>query len=297
MRRSARVRTTTVSALAALLLLGAAGPPVAAEPGDAPPPVPVRVASYNIAAGAGTDRVFDIDRTAAAIAELDADVIGLQEVDRHWGARSLDLDLARELADRLDMHVGYAPIYSFDPPVEGAPRREFGVAILSAHPILEFTNHDLTRLSTQDPQPVPRPMPGFAEAVVQVQGARVHVYSTHLDYRADPTVRELQVADTLAILDQDPAGASQVLVGDLNARPHAPELAPLWDVVTDAWRTADGDGATYPATAPDRRIDYVTVAGGVEVVGATVPDTALATTASDHRPVVADLLLPRGVQR
>ncbi|HCA84925.1 MAG TPA: metal-dependent hydrolase [Streptomyces sp.] len=254
--------------------------------------VPLRVATYNIAAGAGSDRVFDPGRTAEALRSLDADVIGLQEVDVHWGARSEWRDLAAELAESLDMEVHFAPIYSFDPPAEGEPRREFGVAVLSRFPIVSAENHDITRLSTQDPNPVPAPAPGFGEVVLRAHGVRVHVYSTHLDYRGDPSVRQAQVADTRRIMAEDCDRKNrcprQVLVGDFNAEPDAPELAPLWERLTDA-APAAGEG-TYPAAAPVKRIDYVTVSDGIEVRDATV----LGTLASDHRPVVADLLVRRG---
>jgi hypothetical protein len=36
--------------------------------------------------------------------------------------------------------------------------------------VLEFTNHDLTRLSTQTTDPVPAPGAGFADTVVQTGG-------------------------------------------------------------------------------------------------------------------------------
>ena len=75
--------------------------------------------------------------------------------------------------------------------------------------------------------------------MIEKQGARVHVYTTHLDYRADPSVRQTQVEETLDILADD-AGESRVLVGDLNATPEAPELAPLWPVLTDSWAAAPG---------------------------------------------------------
>ncbi|MBT2882619.1 endonuclease/exonuclease/phosphatase family protein, partial [Streptomyces sp. McG6] len=116
-----------------------------------PRPDPLRVATYNIHAGAGEDEVFDLDRQVRALRSLDADVIGLQEVDVHWGERSQWRDLARELAHRLGMHVAFAPIYSLDPePAAGTtpPRREFGVAVLSRHPVLRVRNHEITRLST-----------------------------------------------------------------------------------------------------------------------------------------------------
>ncbi|MFC8098974.1 endonuclease/exonuclease/phosphatase family protein [Streptomyces sp. NPDC057363] len=252
--------------------------------------VPLRIATYNIHAGTGSDGVFDLDRQAAALRALDADVIGLQEVDVHWGARSQGLDVAGELARRLGMRVSFAPIYSLDPVEAGSPRREYGVAVLSRFPIRSETNHEITRLSTQDENPVPAPAPGFGEVTLKVRGVPVQVFVTHLDYRSDPAVRVAQVADTRRIMARERAdlpGARQVLLGDFNAEPAAPELRPLWAGLRDA---GTGTGGTYPAPAPVKRIDYVAVGKGVRVHDASVPEEAVA---SDHRPVVADVSLHR----
>ncbi|TDW65811.1 glycoside hydrolase family 3 N-terminal domain-containing protein [Kribbella pratensis] len=251
------------------------------------------VASYNIHAGAGEDNVFDLDRTAAALKALDADVIGLQEVDVHWDARSQWLDTLAELATKLGLHSAFAPIYDFDPPAAGQPRRQYGVGLLSRFPLIRTENHSITRLSTQDPNPVPAPAPGFLEAELDVRGRRLHVYCTHLDYRADPSVRQLQVADTLKILAQDRKKDLQVLVGDFNAEASAPELAGLWTRLTDAWTAAGsttGGPYTYPAVAATKRIDFVTVGTSLKVLRAEVPaEVPVAEAASDHRPMIADL--------
>ncbi|WP_225653914.1 endonuclease/exonuclease/phosphatase family protein [Streptomyces pseudogriseolus] len=285
--RPAHTARVAAVLLAAVLSLTAA-PPTAAEDtspsGSRAPAVPLRVATYNIHAGAGQDQVFDLDRTAGALRDLHADVIGLQEVDVHWGERSAFEDEARALAGKLRMRVFFAPIYDLDPAAEGAERRRYGVAVLSRHPVLHAENHEITRLSTQTPDPVPAPAPGFAEIVIRVKGVRTHVYSTHLDYRADPSIRAAQAADMLDVLADD-RGPS-ILVGDFNAEPSAPELAPLWHTLRDA---APGAGPTYPAVAPRKRIDLITVSHGITVTGARTH----ATAASDHRPVVADLRLPR----
>ncbi|MCR3720715.1 MULTISPECIES: endonuclease/exonuclease/phosphatase family protein [Prauserella salsuginis group] len=281
-------RIATVAA-ATLLTAALAGP----EASAAPPPVALTVASYNIHAGIGTDGNFDLDRTATAIAATGADVVALQEVDRHWGDRSEYRSVVDELARKLHMHARFAPIYSFEPPDRGQPRREYGTAVLSRFPIAEFTNHDLTRLSTQDPDAGPQPMPGFAEVVVRARGSLVHVYSTHLDYRGDPSIRERQVAETLDVLAAD-EGAPRVLLGDFNTAPDAAELDPLWTELDDGFAEAGaGDGFTYPAESPEKRIDYAAVSGEVGVRGARVPATDLAATASDHRPVVADVVVAR----
>ncbi|HEX2168397.1 MAG TPA: endonuclease/exonuclease/phosphatase family protein [Longimicrobiales bacterium] len=239
---------------------------------------PLRVMSYNIAAGHG-----DLAAIATVIREADPDIVALQEVDVHWSERSGLADQAAALADALGMHVRFAPIYH----VADDPPREFGLAILSRYPVVEFTNHVIPRLSTQVEEAEPRPMPGFPQAVVDIGGTRIHVFDTHLDYRADPRVRVQQVAAMLRVMEN--VAAPVILMGDLNAQPDAPELQPLFGLLRDAWRDGGGDGAgyTYPGESPVRRIDYVMTSGHFEVRSAMVP----VTTASDHRPVVVELVM------
>jgi len=290
------MRARAALASAALIVTAAAAPPLgAAGAGTLRDPqardIGLRVVSYNIHTGIGSDGRLDLARTAQTLEALDADVIGLQEADVHWSARSEWRDQARDLAKALEMRVFFAPIYSFDPPEPGLPRREYGLAVLTDLPVMRTENHEITRLSTQGADPVPEPAPGFPEVVVNADGALVHVYATHLDFRADPSVRAMQVRDTLAILDEDPAGAQQVLVGDFNAPPEAPELAPLWTELVDTWDVAgSGPGFTYPAIDPIKRIDYVTHSPNIDTLDADV----VSTQASDHLPVVADLVVRRG---
>jgi endonuclease/exonuclease/phosphatase family metal-dependent hydrolase len=242
--------------------------------------VTVRVLSYNIHTGIGSDNALDLARTADTIRATRPDVVALQEVDVHWAERSEFADQARELGRMLGMRVFFAPIYDLDPLTPDAPRRQYGVAILSRLPMPHTANREITRLSTQDPNPVPAPAPGFAEAVVIAKGVAIHVYATHLDYRAEPDVRAMQVADMLRIMSPGPT----LLLGDFNAEPDAPELAPLWEKLTPA-----PVGLTYPADVPTKRIDYVTVSNGIRVRSASVPETL----ASDHRPVLAEVSVPR----
>ena len=83
------------------------------------------------------------------------------------------------------------------------------------------------------------------------------------------------------------ANVPTLVLGDLNAPPDAPELAPLLARLTDAWPASAGPGFTYPADKPEKRIDYVLVSPHFRVRSATVPTTE----ASDHRPVVVDLVV------
>jgi endonuclease/exonuclease/phosphatase family metal-dependent hydrolase len=268
-----------VGVLLAVVLSFLVTVPASAAPGHHPT-VTLRVLSYNIHTGIGSDNALDLQRTADTIRAAHPDVVALQEVDVHWAERSEFADQARELGRTLRMRVFFAPIYDLDPLTPGAPRRQYGVAILSRLPMPHTANREITRLSTQDQNPVPTPAPGFAEAVVIAKGVAVHVYATHLDYRPEPDVRAMQVADMLRIMAPGPT----LLLGDFNAEPDAPELAPLWDKLTPATV-----GLTYPADVPAKRIDYVTVSTGVRVRWATVPETL----ASDHRPVLAEVSVSR----
>lgn len=245
----------------------------------------LRVMTYNIAAGHG-----DLNATAATIRAASADIVALQEVDVHWEPRSNFADQATELGRQLNMQVRFAPIYHVASTDASKPPREYGVALLSRFPIVDFHNHQLTRLSTQTANASPAPMPGFLEVSVKANGQTLRVFNTHLDYRADPSVRRQQVSETLAILGT--TDTPMLFFGDLNATPTAPELAPLLARLHDAWPTSSDAGLSYPANAPVKRIDYVLTSSHFRVVSASVTDVQT----SDHRPVVASLSMSRSAR-
>jgi len=239
--------------------------------------------TYNIHAGHG-----DIDRTAATIRAFSPDIVGLEEVDVHWADRSGFVDQASRLGESLGMAVRFAPIYELPGTGDTAPKREFGVAVLSRFPIVAWENDTLTRLSTQAENPVPMRMPGLLAATVDVHGTAVRVFVTHLDYRKDPSVRRTQVAEMLTRIGG--VDSPTLLLGDMNASPEAPELQPLFARMHDGWLTAAGPGFTYPADTPSERIDYVLMSPNAKVDSAFVP---VVPAASDHRPVVVDLSFGR----
>jgi endonuclease/exonuclease/phosphatase family metal-dependent hydrolase len=261
---------------AAAAIAALAGATIAVTPA-AQTPGRWRAMTWNIAAGHGNlARIADVIRQAAP------DVIALQEVDVHWAARSAFEDQAARLGALVGMDVRFGAIYQLAGQ-GAAERREFGLAVLSRRPIVAFTNHVIPRLSTQTTDTEPQPLPGFLDAVVDVAGARVRVFNTHLDYRADPRVRSLQVT---AMLERLRAVSGRgVLMGDLNAPPAAAELAPLLRLLNDVWPNAAGAGFTYPASAPVRRIDYILTTKDITATNVRV----VTTDASDHLPVVADL--------
>lgn len=248
--------------------------------------VNVRVMSYNLHYGNSMGNQYDLDAQAEVIRRSKAKIIGLQEVDVHWGSRSLFENDIKLLAEKLDMNYFFAPIYDLPPLVPGDLNRQFGVAILSKFPILQAENREITRLSTQVPNPVPAPAPGFAQTLINVKGIKLLVYSTHLDYRADPAVRRMQVSDMLTIFSE--SARQKILFGDMNAQPDAPELSPLFTHLRDTWKDAS-TGYTFPANQPTSKIDYIFTSSHIK----SRASKTINTLASDHWPIIADLTIPR----
>lgn len=269
-----------VSTLFATMTLAApSGADTPASP--QPRPRPLTAATYNIHHGVGLDGLLDLERIAQQVEATGAEVVGLQEVDRHWSERSDFVDQASWLADRLGMEVVYGANLDRDPLTPGAERRQYGTAILSSHHIRSWTN-------TLLPRPEGGEQRGLLEAVVRVRGVPVRVFNTHLQHNSQverlaqiAAIREIVATSTESVL----------LVGDLNATPESEEIAAITDDLVDAWVEAGvGDGYTYDAATPHARIDYVLTSDNIVARTAAV----VTTDASDHLPVVADLALPGG---
>jgi endonuclease/exonuclease/phosphatase family metal-dependent hydrolase len=88
--------------------------------------------------------------------------------------------------------------------------------------------------------------------------------------------------------------APYVVAGDLNEPPDGPAWGEFGELVGDAAPTG---APTFPARSPRQRIDAVLVSAGVEIEAVRVPgpddqvDPVDLALASDHLPVVADLLV------
>jgi endonuclease/exonuclease/phosphatase family metal-dependent hydrolase len=265
----------TIAGLLMLIPTAAAADPVgtAGRPGR-----PLTVMTYNIHHGAGVDGVLDLERIAVLIEQSGADVIGLQEVDRHWSERSNWVDQPAWFAERLKMHYGYAANLDLPPLNPGEPNRQYGTAILSRYPIKDFTNTLLPKYPAGEQR-------GLAVATIKVRGADLRFANTHLTHNNDAERLE-QAQKVVEVL-----GASKkptMLVGDLNARPDTPEIKTILTSLSDTWAEVGiGPGYTIPAENATARIDYLLHSPQLKPSKASVP----VTPASDHLPVVASYVL------
>ncbi len=221
----------------------------------------LRVLTYNIHHGEGTDGVFDYQRLANVINDLAPDVVALQEVDNKT-ARASGVDQTLRLAQLTGLHgvFGNAMDYSGG---------EYGEAILSRFPIAEYRAHPLPFTEGREPRTA------LAARIVPDNGLPEFVLiGTHLCHQ-DESLRLQQVTEINALFP--PSGVAPViLAGDLNARRGSPPMEALLDA-----RWVD-------ASSGDARIDYVLIrpADPWVIVERYVHDERVA---SDHRPVLTIL--------
>ncbi|WP_075735715.1 endonuclease/exonuclease/phosphatase family protein [Streptomyces acidiscabies] len=235
-----------------------------------PLPPTIRVLTYNIRSMRDNPQAL-----ARIIKAATPDLVLLQEAPRFFRWRKKLARLARA-ADLVILTGGGTAA---------------GPAILcSLRTTVERTEDVLLPLTTGNHRR------GFATAVVRIGNARLGVLSTHLsldeEERYDQTATLL---DRLAGMGVDHAIAG----GDINEPPTGRAFERLAETLQDTWLTAPwGTEHTFPATAPNTRIDAIFTTKGIEVLTAGVPKDYPGITendlraATDHLPVLATLRLP-----
>lgn len=252
-----------------------------AQPGPeaaAPDAVNVRVMTFNIFAGKDESLQPNLERIAVLLDSLSVDVAMLQEVDRNT-ERSGNVDQLAELERLTGMTAAFGKMLDY----EGG---EFGVGMLSRLPIL---SSEVVPLNVEPPEQ--RAGGGTAprvalHAIVETDAGPLHILNTHLHAASVGTLRRQELVGLMAwARNQIPPDAHLVLGGDLNTRPDTDEIGAIGLALRDAWDECGvGSGDTFPASAPDRRIDYLFIRSG-SCIDAQVPESL----ASDHRPVLLRL--------
>jgi endonuclease/exonuclease/phosphatase family metal-dependent hydrolase len=229
----------------------------------------LRVLTYNIHHGEGTDGKLDLARIARVIKAAEPDIVALQEVDQKV-ERSGQIDQPAELA-RL---TGLSVVFGGNFKLQGG---DYGNAVLARLPITRSKNHLLPRHNDGEQR-------GVLECELELPGGKLLLLATHLDHRRDETER-LASAKAINELIVEHKDTPAILAGDLNAVPQSEVLKQFLTVWTD---TAPQPLLTIPVETPARQIDYVLVrpAGRWKVIDAKVLDEPVA---SDHRPLLVDL--------
>jgi len=241
---------------------------------------PTRVLVLNMHAGKDAAGKSNLDAIVALVKKTGADLVLLQEVDRGT-ARSGNVDQVNVLGTSLKFATAFAAsLLHYD-------GGQYGIATL-ARGFIGYS--DTWPLPVT---PVQTRAGGSNEprvaliALATLKTGELTSINTHLD-PADGPARAQEVTHLVdAIHGQYSAGGSFVVGGDFNSTPDNPVLAPLRNAgLRDAWvECGSGDGFTYPADKPAKRIDYLFLTGALHCSAATVIDTQIL----DHRPLLVTL--------
>ncbi|MGC1210602.1 MAG: endonuclease/exonuclease/phosphatase family protein [Micromonospora sp.] len=225
--------------------------------------MPLRVVSYNV----HTQR-DDTAALAAVVREAAPDVVIVQEGPRRFRWRHK----TAALAESFGLVVGAGGL----PSLGNLLLTSLRVRVRATH----YQRYPLTP---------GRHLRGAAYAECEVPGARFLLAGSHLS--TDPAERPAQAA---AFKRELTAATLPVIAGaDLNEGPDGPAWRTVAEGLTDSAVAADrADRCTYSCANPRRRIDALFVDPRITVVDYDVVDTPLTRRASDHFPVLVDLLLP-----
>jgi endonuclease/exonuclease/phosphatase family metal-dependent hydrolase len=227
---------------------------------------PLRVATYNIHACVGTDGRHDPDRIASVVAELDADIVAMQEFTYPASvAIESRMPVTLTMLDRYECVLG---------PTRRTATECFGNALFTRHPVLEVRRFDLS-LERREPR-------GALAATIDVRGTIVHVLGAHLGLRVRE--RRFQVRQILEYLETV-RHTIVVVLGDFN------DWLPGRSVVhvLDHHLGRPARPRSFPVFWPIVALDRVWVNPIRALRRVATHTTPAARVASDHFPVVADI--------
>lgn len=236
----------------------------------------IRVLSFNVRHATAQDGSAAMERQAAIINASNAQVIGLQEIDKSC-RRSGKVDQAAEFAARTKSTAHFGRFMDF----QGG---EYGMAMLSRLPVRQ------TKVLALPAGREPR-----VAVVLELEtadGHRVLVANVHFDW-TDEALRIPQAKSLIAYLDEQDVAA--IVLGDYNAEPDSPTLQLFRDAGFRFMAKTEGENCTWEAKAPSVEIDHVALrdSPATRLVGAEIRVLA-EPEASDHRPVLARIRVRAG---
>lgn len=233
-----------------------------------------RVATYNIHKCKGLDQRVRPERIIRVLQEIDADIVGLQEVQWIHGVEE-----SNDHAHFIAREMGYYLTLGENRKLHGAA---YGNVVLSRFPLIDTRNHDISVVG--------REQRGCLRVDIDIHRDQyLHIYNVHLGTsfleRRHQAVRLLE-EDVLA--NGDHIGP-RVLLGDFNEWTRG-----LTSKMLDAhFKSADirihmGRKRTYPGVLPVVHLDHIYFDDSLDLESARLHRSPTSLVASDHLPIVAD---------
>lgn len=223
-------------------------------------------ATYNIHTCVGVDRRHAPERIAEVLCEINADIIGLQEVEMRHRVGSP--------ADQLSYFAEATGLRAVPGPDIRDHRSRFGNAILTRYPVRSVRYIDLS-VDAYEPR-------GAIDAELEVDERKLRVVVTHLGLHAGERRRQIH-----RLLDQLARGGGDtdatLIMGDLNEwrgrRGGIPAL--------DRHLGRAPMPRTFPSWLPMLPLDRIYAGGTATLRVLSVHRSPLARLASDHLPLRA----------
>jgi endonuclease/exonuclease/phosphatase family metal-dependent hydrolase len=243
---------------------GSSRPPAAHRPG--PAGERLRVATYNIHKGRGLDGRVRLERILEVLAEVDADIVALQEVLAPH---------AEVLARGTGMHAAFGPTREL-------PSGPYGNLCLSRFPLVGHARFNLTCRPFE-----PR---GCLRADVDLGGRPLHVFNVHLglNYRE----RILQAVRLARFFERGDLPGGRVVLGDFNEWFHGRASRVLHARLGPPCGRRRGV-RTHPSPLPVFPLDRIYHDDRLGLERVRVHRSRLARVASDHLPTYADFRVAR----
>lgn len=227
----------------------------------------IRVASYNIHKGIGTDRLRRPGRILDVLNEIDADIVALQEADRRFGRRISALPPAL-IASETD----YLPV-DLDTRHDSIGWHGNAILVKRSHLVLD---HCTVAIPTIEPR-------GAAIAEIACSGKALRFVGMHLDLSG--LRRRQQVRTILARVADRMTDMPSILLGDLNEwSPHGGCLVEF----IGSHHIAP-TGPSFHSRRPVARLDRILVDNRMTILDAGTHISMKSRQASDHLPVWADI--------
>ena len=239
----------------------------------------IKVASYNIKAlnYNAKDSSKGSDQFNAVVAELrkiDADIVGLQEVDRFSPRKNADQ--VKDLAEAL----GYK-YYKYTKTIDYGSG-EYGHAIMSRYPILSSKSYAFADAPGDIDAREPR---AFSRHILKIKDKRLVFYNSHLAEKGPDQL--LYMVDRFMAKDVE-SGLSVVLTADFNAVPS--QLIGCYDLDLFTLLNGGDDFEDCQGTTVDNNnpIDNILVSDNLKYYWNTKENCGIEvvqTNASDHKPI------------
>ena len=217
----------------------------------------LKVMTWNIHGGTGTDEKKDIDRTIDEIKKINPDILGLQEIS--------DEEMINKIADRLDME------FFFGNDFEDTE----GNGLLSKYPIEEAENIYLK----------PGKRSSIIKAKILIDDEEWTILVTHLSLR--PQEDNLIQAEDITMNVLGKNSKRVILMGDFNFGPASEQYRKITTNEKVKLRDTYGylnyeEGSTFRSNFLFRRIDFIFASVDIEPRTSKV----ICSEASDHCAVI-----------